>query len=188
MHAQALPRSLAATWRIDVSFFSCGYLDGSVPRVPSNSLFIQLYVTALLLPGCPIRRSAFQSLFATPRGLSQLVTSFFGSWCQGIHSTPFLAFLILRFICDLIIRRIFVSSSYAIFNQLFSAQRWTHITSWVMSGLRWKRVVGLGGLEPPTSRLSGVRSNHLSYKPIFPLLLHYITQQSPWQVIFVKKI
>ena len=27
-------------------------------------------------------------------------------------------------------------------------------------------VVGLGGLEPPTSRLSGVRSNHLSYKPI----------------------
>ena len=29
-------------------------------------------------------------------------------------------------------------------------------------------VVGLSGLEPPTSRLSGVRSNRLSYKPIFP--------------------
>ena len=28
-------------------------------------------------------------------------------------------------------------------------------------------MVGLGGLEPPTSRLSGVRSNHLSYKPIW---------------------
>ena len=28
------------------------------------------------------------------------------------------------------------------------------------------QLVGLGGLEPPTSRLSGVRSNHLSYKPI----------------------
>ena len=27
-------------------------------------------------------------------------------------------------------------------------------------------MVGLGGLEPPTSRLSGVRSNHLSYKPM----------------------
>ena len=26
-------------------------------------------------------------------------------------------------------------------------------------------MVGLGGLEPPTSRLSGVRSNHLSYRP-----------------------
>ena len=29
-------------------------------------------------------------------------------------------------------------------------------------------VVGLSGLEPPTSRLSGVRSNRLSYKPILP--------------------
>ena len=26
--------------------------------------------------------------------------------------------------------------------------------------------MGLRGLEPPTLRLSGVRSNHLSYKPI----------------------
>ena len=26
--------------------------------------------------------------------------------------------------------------------------------------------MGLSGLEPPTSRLSGVRSNRLSYKPI----------------------
>ena len=27
-------------------------------------------------------------------------------------------------------------------------------------------MVGLDGLEPSTSRLSGVRSNHLSYKPL----------------------
>ena len=27
-------------------------------------------------------------------------------------------------------------------------------------------LLGLSGLEPPTSRLSGVRSNHLSYEPI----------------------
>jgi hypothetical protein len=27
-------------------------------------------------------------------------------------------------------------------------------------------LVGRGGLEPPTSRLSGVRSNHLSYRPM----------------------
>ena len=28
-------------------------------------------------------------------------------------------------------------------------------------------MVGRGGLEPPTLRLSGVRSNHLSYRPGF---------------------
>ena len=28
-------------------------------------------------------------------------------------------------------------------------------------------LVGSSGLEPPTSRLSGARSNHLSYEPIF---------------------
>ena len=28
-------------------------------------------------------------------------------------------------------------------------------------------MVGLSGLEPPTSRLSGGRSNRLSYKPIY---------------------
>ena len=31
--------------------------------------------------------------------------------------------------------------------------------------------LGLSGLEPPTSRLSGVRSHQLSYKPIRKLLL-----------------
>ena len=30
--------------------------------------------------------------------------------------------------------------------------------------------MGPSGLEPPTSRLSGVRSNHLSYEPIFVVL------------------
>lgn len=34
----------------------------------------------------------------------------------------------------------------------------------------WKWfMVGIGGLEPPTLRLSGVRSNHLSYMPIFEI-------------------
>ena len=36
-------------------------------------------------------------------------------------------------------------------------------------------VMGLSGLEPPTSRLSGVRSNRLSYKPLYnkPFALLY---------------
>ena len=32
------------------------------------------------------------------------------------------------------------------------------------------KLVGLSGLEPPTSRLSGVRSNRLSYRPIGSML------------------
>ena len=39
-------------------------------------------------------------------------------------------------------------------------------------------MVGSSGLEPPTSRLSGVRSNHLSYEPILkgaPLSLEVST-------------
>ena len=39
-------------------------------------------------------------------------------------------------------------------------------------------LVGLSGLEPPTSRLSGVRSNRLSYKPISRLPGSYTV--SPW--------
>ena len=44
--------------------------------------------------------------------------------------------------------------------------------------------MGLSGLEPPTSRLSGVRSNRLSYKPILfgfggHLLSHTVTSAVP---------
>ena len=37
---------------------------------------------------------------------------------------------------------------------------------WTLRGSGSFKPVGLSGLEPPTSRLSGVRSNQLSYKPI----------------------
>ncbi len=37
---------------------------------------------------------------------------------------------------------------------------------WYLTPDTWYlKVVGLSGLEPPTSPLSGVRSNHLSYRP-----------------------
>ena len=45
-------------------------------------------------------------------------------------------------------------------------------------------MVGLNGLEPSTSRLSGVRSNQLSYKPFFKsgshLLSHAVSSIVPW--------
>lgn len=39
--------------------------------------------------GCPIRRFMDQSLFSAPHDLSQSITSFIASCCQGIHQTPF---------------------------------------------------------------------------------------------------
>ena len=41
-----------------------------------------------LPPGCPIRTSAGQWVFAPRRGFSQLVTSFFASESQGIPHAP----------------------------------------------------------------------------------------------------
>ena len=61
-----------------------------------------------------------------------------------------------------------------------------------IDGLKWTlplslilKDLGLSGLEPPTSRLSGVRSNRLSYKPIFffcfggHLLSHTVSSAVP---------
>ena len=44
-----------------------------------------------VLPGFPIQKSAGQRIFAPNRSLSQLITSFIGSQCQGIHPAPFFA-------------------------------------------------------------------------------------------------
>ena len=41
--------------------------------------------------GFPIRKSPGQSLLAALRGLSQLATSFFACFCQGIHRAPLVA-------------------------------------------------------------------------------------------------
>ena len=49
----ALPRSLAATYGIDVSFSSSGYLDVSVPRVPFHKLWIHLWMTVVHTVGFP---------------------------------------------------------------------------------------------------------------------------------------
>src|SRR6267154_5166832 len=41
--------------------------------------------------GFPIQKSPDQSLLAAPRSLSQLATSFFAVFCQGIHHAPLVA-------------------------------------------------------------------------------------------------
>ena len=72
----ALPRSLATTCGIIIIFSSCGYLDVSVPRVRS---YLYRGKCRLSPTGFPIRTSAHQSVFATTRGFSQLITSFVAS-------------------------------------------------------------------------------------------------------------
>ena len=103
-HSQgsAGPRSLAATRGVSIDFLSSGYLDVSVPRVCSSNpmcsgkkYLVQQDIGHLAViisccqVGCPIRRSWDQSLFSAPPGLSQSITSFIASCCQGIHQTPF---------------------------------------------------------------------------------------------------
>ena len=86
----ATPRSLATTGGIVFTFFSCGYLDVSVPRVR----FLLYRMTGSLPPGCPIRTSATHRAFASYRGFSQLITSFFASESLGIPHAPFSDFVI----------------------------------------------------------------------------------------------
>ena len=56
---------------------------------PYDYGFIIRYMESVHV-GFPIRISADQCLCAAPRSFSQLVTSFFGSQCQGIHPALFL--------------------------------------------------------------------------------------------------
>ena len=71
------PLSLATTRGISVDVFSSPYLDVSVQAVPLIYLFDSVYDT--LKVGFPIRKSPDRRIFAPPRSLSQLITSFFGS-------------------------------------------------------------------------------------------------------------
>ena len=48
-----LPRSLAATCGIDISFSSSGYLDVSVHRVPFHALWIGAWMTGVCPAGFP---------------------------------------------------------------------------------------------------------------------------------------
>ena len=88
----ALPLSLATTHRITFVFFSSGYLDVSVPQV---CLPIKGY-SDFIGVGYPIRTSTDLFMIANPRGLSQLITSFFASESLGILHTLFFYFLVFE--------------------------------------------------------------------------------------------
>ena len=84
IYPSAGPISLATTLGVSVDFLSLSYLDVSVRSVRSqDNIYSCLGVHRWT--GFPIRISADQCLFTTPRSFSQCITSFFASDCQGIH-------------------------------------------------------------------------------------------------------
>ncbi len=59
------------------------------PTFPPHALCVQAWVTGH--DSCrvsPFGHPRITARLAAPRGLSQPPTSFFGSWCQGIHRAP----------------------------------------------------------------------------------------------------
>src|SRR5206468_633528 len=61
------------------------------PTFPPHALCVQAWVTGH--DSCrvsPFGNPRITARSAAPRGLSQPPTSFFGSWCQGIHRAPLL--------------------------------------------------------------------------------------------------
>ncbi len=61
------------------------------PTFPPHTLCVQVWVTGH--DSCrvsPFGHPRIKAWLTAPRGLSQPPTSFFGSWCQGIHRAPLL--------------------------------------------------------------------------------------------------
>jgi hypothetical protein len=136
--------------------------------------------------GYPIRKSTGRGLFAALRGLSQLITSFFACWHQGIHHVLLVAFLLryLKFVlCGnrasdsrAVPRRL--SKLLCCINLLLYADVKEHVRGLTADGLRLFGfrtsdkiqksfyTMGLIGLEPMTLRLSSACSNQLSYRPV----------------------
>ena len=73
-------------WFLFLALLRCFSSGGSL-RITIYSLYDDC---VLPQPGCPIQISAGQWLFAPLRSFSQLITSFVGSWCQGILHMLFL--------------------------------------------------------------------------------------------------
>ena len=70
-----------------------------------------------------------------------------------------------------------------------SARRWNHLVmksfGWnhrfaMVKFSPWENLVGLSGLEPPTSCLSGMRSNHLSYNPLSKTFGQWRVKSEQW--------
>ena len=92
----ALSISLAATCRIEFSFFSSGYLDVSVPRVPFHKLWIHLWMTVVHTAGFPHSEiSGSKDICSSPK----LIAAYHVFHRLSVPRHPPCALLRLTFVC-----------------------------------------------------------------------------------------
>ena len=131
---------------------------------------------------CSIRISTDQSPFAAPRSFSQLIAACHvllrllmprHSPCALLSLIFFLRSLLLSRVLFALCEQVFLKKlcfavCFTLLPQDFKTFSLT-LAFALLSKYHYLackvQMVGLGGLEPPTSRLSGVRSNLLSYRP-----------------------
>ena len=182
-------------WFLFLALLRC-FSSGGSPHIP---ILFSIWYTSYTCMDCSIRKSTDQSVLTAPRSLSQLITSFIGSQCQGIRPALLLAlpfascFWVLfellnsqyfvvfipnkNFYC-LYTRSILICITFALFCFQVSFCSWEQISVilFQITQIHFQDLVGTNGLEPSTSRLSGVRSNHLSYAPVFKFLQNWTIQ------------
>ena len=172
--------SLAATLKIDFSFSSSAYLDVSVQRVPSIQLCIHYMVTEYCSAGFPhseicgsMAICALPQLIAAYHVLHRLLMPRH-SPCALVRLTNVLVLQTCFHYGITWVKKYLINCAYLPFygkTQFFLIFYSLHCSVFkVQFFVKTSNVftlVGLGGLEPPTSRLSGVRSSLLRYKPIF---------------------
>ena len=74
-------------WFLFLALLRC-FSSGGSPHIP---ILFSIWYTSYTCMDCSIRKSTDQSVLTAPRSLSQLITSFIGSQCQGILHMLFFA-------------------------------------------------------------------------------------------------
>ena len=113
------------------------------PRFTSVWLCIHYTVHGVSHVSSLIRKSPDHWLCAPTRSLSQLITSFIGSWCQGIHHAPFVAwpiFIWLFFHNQNSVLTIFQVKTIQSFFQSFAFNITKNI-SWLTSQYVWSYIL-----------------------------------------------
>ena len=99
---------------------------------------------AFYQPGCPIRKSWDQRLFAPTPSLSQLITSFIASESQGIHRLPLLTFCITDtgsfFIAKIENRVGLIYLQLALVTLFYVVHHVKDLVNWKLKIINWKLI------------------------------------------------